>query len=474
MNDGVLDLPSNVVIECVNHILTSSAETCGAKKKQVVSKRNGKLAWSPSFKPMVRQLKKARWNYRTAPPSKREKLQGEYKLKKKELRSAQRQLLATQRKQLHKEIMDAHEGDKVTFYKLIRRQRGERHTELRPVDFGKEDDQLEGWASYFEELATPADRDHYNEQYKNSRLLRYHLLEQQEMSMRPQVESVTERQVRKHISNLKTKKAADIYGVTGEHLKYAAEEINLIMKSITNKTLFTQKLPHGFKVGKVVPVHKKGKSPLDPNNYRRITVSSILGKVIEKELAARLKPILKPQHSKLQFGFTERCSPSNCSLLLTEAMAEAKDNGKELFIILMDAKKAFDVVWQESTLVQLNEEGVKGPLWNTFNDMYKGIESRICVNGELSRPIKELQGIRQGAETSTEMFKTRVNPLIKKITNDPDSFRIGNVKIGAPTCADDTCILAPDPIAAQTVLTLAQDDAVLQRNEFRTNKSPTI
>ena len=56
-----------------------------------------------------------------------------------------------------------------------------------------------------------------------------------------------------------------------------------------------------------------------------------------------------------QFGFSKGCSPIYAALLLTEVIAEACDNKKELIITLMDTSKAFDVVtilecWTPCTL----------------------------------------------------------------------------------------------------------------------------
>ena len=76
---------------------------------------------------------------------------------------------------------------------------------------------------------------------------------------------------------------------------------------------------------------------------------------------------------------------------------------------MMDAKKAFDVVWHESVLTSLHEQGIQGPLWKIYEDMYQDVTSQLCVNGELSRTIVERVGIKQGAEASTGIFITRTN-----------------------------------------------------------------
>jgi hypothetical protein len=141
---------------------------------------------------------------------------------------------------------------------------------------------------------------------------------------------------------------------------------------------------------------------------------------------------------------------------------------------MMDARKAFDVVWHESVLVALHEQGITGPLWKLYNNFYETVTSRICIDGKLSREIIEKIGIKQGAESSSGVFITRTNPTLKHITKIPESLRIGSIPVGAPTCAVDTCMLSSSMLDAQTLLYVAQDEANRERFDYSTTKSKTI
>jgi hypothetical protein len=155
---------------------------------------------------------------------------------------------------------------------------------------------------------------------------------------------------------------------------------------------------------------------------------------------------------------------------VTESLAEAKDRSVPLHVIFLDAKKAFDVVNHTSLLNTLNQQGVTGPAWGLFCNMYSNVTSRICSDGQLSREITEKQGIRQGADTSPEAFKARGNSMLKTASSQPDAFRIGCTSVGAPTCADDTCMLSSTSHGAQTLINIAQEDANLERYEFSRRK----
>ena len=335
---------------------------------------------------------------------------------------------------------EAETFDRSTFYKLVKKQRGTDRS-LPSVTFTDPNaSQIEGWANYFQTLASPSNLPTFNTEYKDSAEMQRLLLKGYYKSSND-CQPVSVKTVEKHIASLKNGKACDVFGVSAEHIKFASPMVAVAVAHVINKCFERGKLVSQFKTGVITPVHKKGKPLRNPDSYRRITVNSIIGKVLEKELLARTKAILNPQQQSLQFGFTEKCSSTHCALMLTEAVAEVQDTGESLYITFMDAKKAFDVVWHESMLVSLHNSQVTGAMWNIYDNMYTNLISQVKLGGILSMPIEEKQGIRQGGLTSTELFKNRSNPMLKRLAELPDSFRIGCLPIGAPTTADDTALL---------------------------------
>ena len=113
---------------------------------------------------------------------------------------------------------------------------------------------------------------------------------------------------------------------------------------------FNGDIPSIFKSGIITPVYKRHDKPLeDPNSYRRITVSSIVGKLFEKVLLKKILPTLREKQNELQRGFTKDVAPTNAALLLTEAI----DKYEPVYTCFVDSSKAFDVVWHSSMLRRL-------------------------------------------------------------------------------------------------------------------------
>ena len=107
-----------------------------------------------------------------------------------------------------------------------------------------------------------------------------------------------------------------------------------------------------LKEGILTPIYKKG-DPTNPGNYRGITVTPVLLKVLEHVLNRRHNKILEETQSKLQKGFTEGCSSLSAAVILTECILESKNNKQDLLLTTLDTQKAFDVVDHNSPLRRL-------------------------------------------------------------------------------------------------------------------------
>lgn len=470
---GGLDLPPESLVERLYDILLQSATECSPSRKKG-KKRTSKYPWAQELKPYIKAVKLLFYEWKTQGKPSEAPISGKLKAAKKAFRSIQRQLAAEHRNSVLKEISEASTDNKILFYKLVQRQRGGVKQITKSIDFGEEAvSQHEGWAQYFEKLATAEDLPHFDNDHAERMKSKLHLISLQG-DTRKDPEPVSEGQIVKHIKALKNNKAADAYGLTAEHVKLASPEVVTILTVLTNSIFKSKKLPDQFKIGAIVPALKKGKPPKNPDSYRRITIASNIGKIVEKEIMTRTKPLTNAVQDPLQYGFTEGSSPSLCALVLSEAIAEAKDRKTPLFLSFLDSSKAFDMVDHTCLLNALYDSGVREHLWYLYQDMYTQVTAKVRLCGKLSRAINEGRGIRQGGETSTEAFKAKDNPFLKKVREHPASFRIGATPVGIPTVADDNCMLAETHTGAQTQLLVAEHNAKLNRYIFSTTKSKVI
>ena len=71
-----------------------------------------------------------------------------------------------------------------------------------------------------------------------------------------------------------------------------------------------------LKEGILTPIFKKG-DPSNPGNYRGITVTPVLLKILEHIINTRHNQIFMSIQSRIQKGFTPGCSSLNAAFILT-------------------------------------------------------------------------------------------------------------------------------------------------------------
>ena len=113
-------------------------------------------------------------------------------------------------------------------------------------------------------------------------------------------------------------------------------------------------LPDLLKIGTLTPIKNKGVI-IDAKNYRGITITPTLSKIVETIIKFRINPTILSVQNPLQRGFTEHSTPLISSLMLEEGGRENKDNKEPTIIGMFDAKSAFDdIMWYDMQISFVN------------------------------------------------------------------------------------------------------------------------
>ena len=394
---------------------------------------------------------------------------------KKLLRRAVRQQAARDRRNNIQELMDAKPDDSKLFHNLIRRQRDTKSTNTKELTLHNHlysGNLLPAWDLHFSELATPSGGGGYTPHRQEQA--------QENVLNIAAVESslpikITKQEVINSIQSLKFNKAKDTYNLVAEHLKLAPDLIAEFLTPVINSILETGKVPIYLKEGLLHPVHKKGKPKIEPGNYRGITITPVIMKVIDKIILDHQKIASPSRIHPMQFGFTEGKSGLHAAFLLTESIAEAKDRGEILFCASLDVQKAFDTVQHASLLDKLHEMGVCGTWWSVKADSYKDLACRTTWEGKRSSDTIHIrQGNGQGKLTSPDDYITYLSNLLELIRKSGLGYGIGSQCIPSPTCADDMLALASNPADLQGIISLIEYYANAEHYRIHPTKSMII
>ena len=98
--------------------------------------------------------------------------------------------------------------------------------------------------------------------------------------------------VKKSIANLKNGKAAGIDSIILELIKSLQNEGLRTLTTLINFIFNSGEFPREWAIGIIIPIFKKGNTG-DLNNYRGITLLSIVGKIFTRILNSRLKSVIE-------------------------------------------------------------------------------------------------------------------------------------------------------------------------------------
>ena len=268
------------------------------------------------------------------------------------------------------------------------------------------------------------------------------------------------------IWNFSNNKSPGLDDIDVKLFKTAAPIVCKSLAYICNLSLATGVFPSDWKNAKVVPVFKAGcKSNVE--NYRPISVLSIVSKIIERAVHDQMYSYLSLNHflNPSQSGFRSQYSTATTVIDVEDFILKNMDEGKVTGAIFLDLKKAFDTVNHILLLNKLKKFGIRDIELNWFKSYLNNRMQSVKVGSTLSdlKPINI--GIPQGSILGPLLFIIFVNDL-------PDSVICKTVMY-----ADDTSLLisSSDPFCLQNSLNLnmCKIASWSQKNHLTLNISKT-
>ncbi len=257
-------------------------------------------------------------------------------------------------------------------------------------------------------------------------------------------QTITDSEIYDMIKKMRNGKSPGPDAIINEIIKTGKFFIVPLLKKIFNLIIEVGYFPQSWRKGYMVNILKAG-SPVDPNNYRGITLSSCVGKLFSSIMNARLVNFLDVNkiYSMFQFGFREDCRTTDNIYILNKIMASYRNKKKKLYMCYIDFKKAFDKVWRAGLLLKILHLGIRGSFYNIVKSMYTDNVSAVKLNGQLTDYFDCSLGVRQGDGLSPTLFNLYINDLGNMFNSDDSEPAVyGKVKVGCLMYADDLVIMS--------------------------------
>ena len=219
---------------------------------------------------------------------------------------------------------------------------------------------------------------------------------------------ITEELVEDAINDMKSDASPGPDDIPIIFLKNCLSGIKSYLKAAYNNLLQNGRIPKNWLTAHVIPIFKKG-SKLEPLNYRPISLTCSLCKILEKIITKVLtnyvlenKIITNNQH-----GFLPHRSTTTNLLTCVNGWTKAIDNGEPIDVLYLDYEKAFDKVPHERLFYKLDHfVGIRGQILSFIQNTYRSRTFKVRVSGELSEPKIVQSGVVQGSVLGPLLFAT--------------------------------------------------------------------
>jgi len=203
--------------------------------------------------------------------------------------------------------------------------------------------------------------------------------------------------------------------------RHMPENARIYLLTIINRVWQHSYFDDRWREAVVVPIPKPGKDHKNPANYRPISLTSCMCKLIEKMINTRLINYLemKKFFARVQCGFRKNRSTVDQLVRFETFIRTAIAEGKHVASVFFDMEKAYDKTWRYGILKDLHEFGMRGRMCLFVAEFLERRLFQVRVNGELSDLKTQETGVPQGSTLSVTLFAIKINSLYRSI---PDAL----------------------------------------------------
>ena len=392
-----------------------AVNTCIPKKKVKINNCN---PWMKSeFKKVFRKQRRLHRRYKmNKNVSNKEKLKSHRKMVRKKLKSAEMYYI--------KHLSENIENGKKNFWKYVKRQQcntvGINTLKYNGVNYVND-----------EEKANLLNYEFQSNFIKENRKNLPSLSSYNNVSEFTHIE-ITPNEVFTLLSQLDTSKATAPGCIMPKLLKSCACAIYPSLTKLFNESVKLCQIPDEWKDATITPLYKKG-SKCEPKNYRPISLTSgickILEKIMRKHLIKHLDSIKFLNTN--QHGFRHKRSCETQLLATLEDWCNALEKKQNIDIVYLDISRAFDCVPHERLLCKLYNAGIKGNVLGWFKSFLQNRRQRVKINETYSNWVTVSSGIPQGTILGPVLFLVYINDIGKNL--------FSNIRLFADDCILYNC-----------------------------------
>jgi len=196
---------------------------------------------------------------------------------------------------------------------------------------------------------------------------------------------------------------------------------------------------------------KEGKDSQRAENYRPITIGSLLSRIYWSLMDERLRSEVRLTPRQKGFVNEDGCFNNIHTLNKILKLAKKVDG---ITIVQLDISKAFDTVPHDVIGDALRRKGIPESVESLISDSYNGMRT-VIKQETVEVPIKLQRGVKQGDPLSPTIFNLITEPLLIKL-EDMKGYQVGGQTVSSLAFADDQILLTRKEEQASTMVNVVE------------------
>ena len=201
----------------------------------------------------------------------------------------------------------------------------------------------------------------------------------------------TEDDLSKAIDSLKNGKAPGKDAIPPEVIKHGKHALLHHLHVLLLLCWKEGTVPQDMRDANIVTLYKNKGDRSDCNNYRGISLLSVVGKVFARVALTKLQILAERTLPESQCGFRTGRSTS-----VRQFQEKCREQRRPQFIAFIDLTKAFDLVSRRGLFNLLEKIGCPPSLLSVISSFHNDMKGTVNYDGATSEPLKIHSGVKQG------------------------------------------------------------------------------
>ena len=221
-----------------------------------------------------------------------------------------------------------------------------------------------------------------------------------ELDIPPTIEELS-----KGIDSLASGKASGSDNIPPEVVKTAKESSLLVhLHELLLQCWEEGAVPQDMRDAKIITLYKNKGERSDCNNYRGISLLSIVGKAFARVVLNRLKLLAERVYPEAQCGFRAARSTIDMVFSLRQLQEKCREQRQPLYLAFIDLTKAFDLVSRDGLFALLQRIGCPPKLLSMIVSFHQDMSGTVQFDGSCSEPFPVKNGVKQGCVLAPTLF----------------------------------------------------------------------